>query len=151
MRISIKCSSAIHMLLMIAALSNQQKVTSELLASSVGNNPVETRKLLSSLKKANIIDVNRGPGGATLKISPEDITLLDIYSAVDAASLRELIGIHRNPANQCPFGKNIADLLSQPYAEIGEAVREKMANINLAQLLARLQEMEPSLNIKINS
>ena len=148
MRISVKCSSAIHMLLMIAALSGQQKVTSEFLASSVGNNPVEVRKLLSSLKKAELIDVSRGPGGATLKKSPEDITLLDIYSAVDAASLNELIGIHQNPASQCPFGKNIATVLSEPYAEIGETVREKMATITLAQLMNRLQEIEPALRIK---
>lgn len=122
------------------------KITSEFLASSVGNNPVEIRKLLSSLKKAGIIDVARGPGGAVLKKKPEDITLLEVYNAVDSASLDELIGVHGHPALQCPFGGNIGNLLAEPYAEIGEAVRQKMAEITLEQLVVRLREMEPVLS-----
>ena len=145
MRISVKCSSAVHVLLMIAVLPASYKITSDFLASSVGSNPVEIRKLLSSLKKAGIIDVNRGPGGAKLKKSPKDITLLDIYDAVDSASLDELIGVHSHPTLQCPFGKNIANLLAEPYAEISEAVREKMSAITLERLLTQLQKMEPTI------
>jgi len=145
MRISVKCSSAIHVLLMIAVLPSHYKITSEFLASSVGSNPVEIRKLLSSLKKAGIIDVARGPGGAVLRKKPEDISLWDVYHAVDSASLDELIGVHSHPAPQCLFGRNIGNLLAEPYAEIGEAVRRKMAAITLEQLIARLREMEPTL------
>ena len=145
MRISVKCSSAVHVLLMIAALPASYKITSEFLASSVGSNPVEIRKLLSGLKKAGIIDVARGPGGAVLKKKPEDITLLEIYNAVDSASLDQLVGVHSHPEKRCLFGRNIGGLLTEPYAEIGEAVRQKMASITLAQLLKRLLEMEPAL------
>lgn len=145
MRISIKCSSAVHILLMLALLPSERKITSGLLASSVGSNPVEIRKLLGSLKKAGIIDVARGPGGATLRREPKDISLLDIYTAVDSASLNELIGVHARPAPQCLFGKNIARLLAGPYAEIGEAVRAKMADVTLERLLARLLELEPAI------
>lgn len=145
MRISAKCSSAVHVLMMIAMLPEHCKVTSEFLASSVGIHAVEVRKLLSSLKKAGIIDVVRGPGGATLKKDPKDITLLDIYGAVDSTSIDELIGVHSNPAQECPFGKNIGDVLAQPYAEISDAVREKMEDITLEQLIARLQKVEPTI------
>ena len=146
MRINIKCSSAVHILLMIAMLSDSTKITSEFLACSVGNNPVEVRKLLSDLKKAGIIQVARGPGGATLCKAPKDITLLDIMGAVDPKSLDDLIGIHKNPAEACPFGKNIGNLLTQPYREISDTVREKMQNITLEQLCNRLKEMEPTLS-----
>ncbi len=145
MRISIKCSSAVHVLLMIAMLPGTCKITSELLASSVGSNPVEIRKLLSDMKRAGMIHVARGLGGATLMKEPKDITLLDIYDAVDPKSLDDLIGVHSHPAMQCPFGKNISDLLAEPYAEIGEVVRLKMASITLEQLCHRLKEMEPGI------
>ena len=145
MRVSVKCSTAVHMLLMIAALSKNSKVTSDFIASSTGTNPAEIRKLMSSLKRAGIIDVARGTGGAELKKPPEEISLLDIYSAVDTASLDKLIGIHANPAKQCPFGKNIARVLAEPYAEISGAVREKMAAVTLSRLLVRLGEIEPSV------
>lgn len=145
MRISVKCSSAVHMLLMIAARGSAQKITSDLLASSLGCNPVEVRRLLSSLKKAGIIDVPRGQGGATLRRPPDEITLLDVYAAVDSASLDELIGIHNHPAPQCPFGRNIEALLAEPYTKIGNAVRETMQGVTLMQLLSRLHELEPDL------
>ena len=145
MRINTKCSAAVHVLLMIAMLPSHFKITSEFLASSVGSNPVDIRKLLSSLKKAGIIAVVRGPGGATLVKEPKDITLLDIYQAVDPSSLDELVGIHEHPAPQCLFGKNINNLLAEPYAEIGEAVRQKMNSITLEQLSIRLYEMEPTI------
>lgn len=143
MRISIKCSSAVHILLMIAMLPADQKITSEFLSSSIGNNPVETRKLLSSLKKADIIDVSRGPGGATLKKEPQEITLLDIYNAVDSSSLDQLIGVHSHPEVRCPFGRNITELLIEPYTQIGNVVRSEMEAVTLAQLCNRLKEMEP--------
>lgn len=145
MRINIKCSSAIHILLMIAMMPDTHKVTSEFLASSVGSNPVDVRKLMSSLKKAELIEVARGPGGAKLKRLPGEITLLDIYHAVDSTPLDELIGIHAHPAEQCPFGRNIGDVLAEPYAEIGETVRQKMASITLKQLCNRLKGMEPEI------
>jgi len=145
MRVSVKCSSAVHILLMIAMPPGGQKITSDFLASSVGSNPVEIRKLLSSLKKAELIDVMRGPGGAVLKREPRDITLLDIYNAVDPASLDELIGVHRHAEKRCPFGRNIEELLSEPYAEISEAVRRGMSDITLERLCTRLREMEPRI------
>lgn len=148
MRISVKCSSAIHILLIVAMPPEGQKITSDFLASSVGNNPVEIRKLLGGLKKAGIIDVLRGPGGAALKREPRDITLLDIYNAVDPASLDELIGVHRHAEKRCPFGRNIEHLLSEPYGEISEAVQDKMAGITLERLCTRLREMEPAFDGK---
>lgn len=145
MRISTKCSSAVHVLLMVALLPATCKITSELLASSVGNNPVEIRKLLSDLQKAGIIRVARGPGGAVLMKPPREITLWDIYNAVDPKSLDDLIGVHSHPAPQCLFGRNIGDLLAEPYAQISEAVRREMDSITLEQLCDRLKEMEPAI------
>lgn len=145
MRINIKCSMAVHVLLMIATLSNQKKITSEFIASSVGCNPVEIRKLIGNLKKAGIINVYRGAGGAVLAKESKDITLLDIYSAVDPKSLDDLIGVHSHPAKECPFGKNIRDLLAEPYADIGRTVRHKMNTITLEQLNNRLKQIEPTI------
>lgn len=145
MRINTKCSSAVHVLLMIALMPPACKITSELLASSVGSNPVEIRRLLIDLKKAGIISVARGPGGATLLKAPRDITLLDIYNAVDPKSLDDLIGVHSHPEPRCLFGRNISALLSEPYAEIGETVRRKMDAITLERLCTRLKEIEPAL------
>lgn len=145
MRISVKCSTAVHVLLMIATLESKEKVTSDLLAKSVGRNPVEIRKLLSSLKKAGIIDVMRGTGGATLIHDPKTLTLFDIFSAVDPSSLDELIGVHQHPEKECPIGKNINTILEEPYQDIANTLRDTMSKITLESLVNKLKAIEPEL------
>jgi DNA-binding IscR family transcriptional regulator len=130
---------------MVAVLSPHKKVTSETLAESVGRNPVEIRKIFSGLKKAGIIDTSRGTGGAILLKDPKNITLFDIYSAVDPLSLNELIGIHENPSETCIVGRNITALLAEPYAKISNAVRQSMSSTTLDQLLQKLREIEPMM------
>jgi DNA-binding IscR family transcriptional regulator len=132
--------------MMIAILSPHEKVTSESLSVSVGRNPVEIRKIFSGLKKARIISISRGMHGtAALLKDPKNITLLDIYSAVDAQSLNELIGIHENPSQQCFVGRNISALLAEPYAKVGNAVRQAMASTTLDQLIQKLYQIEPMM------
>ncbi|MEG2174041.1 MAG: Rrf2 family transcriptional regulator, partial [Oscillospiraceae bacterium] len=62
MRISTKCSIALHCLLFIAEYESQTKVTSQLLSKSTGCNPVVIRNTLLALKKAGMISVARGVG-----------------------------------------------------------------------------------------
>jgi Rrf2 family protein len=144
MRISTRCSTAIHALLAIAVYAPYRKVTGSVLAESIGANPVEVRKVLGNLKKAGIIDILRGSGGMVLKMNPGDITFFDIYSAVDTVPLHELIGLHPHPSSACHIGKNIHTLLSQPFEEIAQAVKQTMETITLERLLNNLYEIEPS-------
>ena len=148
MRINVKCSSAVHILLMIASIPEDYKITSEFLSSSLGNNPVEVRKLLSSLKKAGLIEVVRGQGGTRLLKNPQDITLLDIYNAVDGNSIDNIIGIHSHPSQQCPFGKNINEVLSQSYRNISESLKEEMKSITLQQFIDNFNNIEPNVQVQ---
>ena len=78
MRISTKCSIALHCLIFITEYEDKTKVTSELLAKSTGCNPAAIRSILNSLQKADIIYVTRGIGGAHLNKSPENLTMWTI-------------------------------------------------------------------------
>ena len=73
MQISSRFTIATHMLIIIALKGKESKVTSDFLASSVGVNPVIIRKTLSQLKKAELISVARGTGGAEIIKNLEDI------------------------------------------------------------------------------
>ena len=67
MQIPSRFTIAVHILTLIAQnKGNETKLTSDLMAGSVGVNPVIIRKTLSQLKKADLISVQRGTGGATL-------------------------------------------------------------------------------------
>lgn len=135
MRISTKCSIALHCLVLIAEYQNEKKLTSELLAKSTGCNSAAIRSILNALKKANIISVVRGIGGAYLAREPEKLTIWDVYHALDPDGLTHFIGFHPNPSEECPVGKHIESVLKKPYEEIGASVQEAMDKISLQQIL----------------
>ena len=67
MQIPSRFTIAVHILTLIAQnKGNETKLTSDLMARSVGVNPVIIRKTLSQLKKADLIFVQRGSGGSDI-------------------------------------------------------------------------------------
>lgn len=94
MQISMKCSIAVHCLIFIHEAKGIAKVTSSLLAQSTGCNPVIIRNILSALKKAGLITIPRGTGGAELCLDPSQITLYQIYTALEPDGVSSIIGIH---------------------------------------------------------
>lgn len=68
-------------------------------------NPVVIRRILKQLKNAGIVTVARGSGGAWIAKSTEEITLLDLYKAVECVEDGQLFHFHENPNPLCPVGK----------------------------------------------
>ena len=137
MQISSRFTIATHMLVIIALKGKESKVTSDFLASSVGVNPVIIRKTLSQLKKAELISVARGTGGAEIIKNLEDISLLDIYQAVEClGKTGQLFSFHDNPNPDCPVGANIHGGLVEKLDKIQEAMEEELSQTSLAQVVA---------------
>lgn len=136
MYISAKCSVAVHVLIFIAEYGQEKKVTSELLALSTGSNPVSIRGILSALKKAGILSVRAGTGGAQLCLAPEDISLYSVCLAVEPGFARKLIGVHPTPSPLCPVGRNIRRVLKDSYRKIGDGLCNSLKSVTLADILA---------------
>ena len=139
MQLSMKCSVAVHCLLFIWEARGKARVTSTLLAQSTGANPVVIRNILSALKKAGLITVPRGQGGAELCRDPEQITLYQIYAALEPQGLTSLIGIHPCDGRACPVAQNIRRVLRHPYRQIEDAIAATMDGITLASLIQDLE------------
>ena len=135
MQLSMKCSIAVHCLIFIYEAKGKAKVTSGLLAQSTGCNPVIIRNILSALKKAGLITVARGPGGAELCRDPSEITLFMIYSALEPGGVTGLIGIHPCDGRSCPVAQNIRAVLQGPYHQIEASIRQTMEQNTLASML----------------
>ena len=116
------------------------RVTSALLSKSTGTNAASVRAALSALKRAGIIDVARGTGGATLARRPETVTLLDIYQAVEPTSLDDAIGIHHSGNPDCPVAQNISAVLRDAYQPVADAMAAAMRKVTLADTLADYRE-----------
>ena len=139
MQISMKCSIAVHCLIFIHEARGIAKVTSSLLAESTGSNPVVIRNILSALKKAGLITIPRGTGGAELCADPSQITLYQIYTALEPDGVTSLIGIHPCQGRPCPIAQNIRKVLQTPYTKIEEAVKETMEQITLQSMIDEFQ------------
>ncbi len=152
MQISSRFTIAVHALICIETFKNDYKVTSDFLASSVNVNPVVIRRLLQQLKKAGIVNVIRGSGGAEVKKPLNEITLLDIYNAVECVE-GELFHFHENPSKLCPVGKNIHAILDTRLEEIQKAMEQEMASVTIQDIMEDTKKLimaEPNTPPQIN-
>lgn len=141
MQISMKCSIAVHCLIFIHEAKGIAKVTSSLLAESTGCNPVIIRNILSALKKAGLITIPRGTGGAELSADPSQITLYQIYTALEPNGVTSIIGIHPCQDRPCPVAQNIGKVLQTPYHRIEDAIKETMEEITLESLIVKFHQL----------
>ena len=135
MQISSRFTIAVHVLICIETFKKDMKTTSDFLASSVNVNPVVIRRILQQLKKAGIVEVKRGSGGADLARDPADITLLDVYTAVESVEEGRLFHFHENPNPQCPVGSNIHNILDDRLKRIQDAMEDQMRSVTIRDVM----------------
>lgn len=140
MKISSRFTVAVHTLLAIRTFGNEYKTTSEFIASSVNVNPVVIRRTLLSLKAAGLVTVKAGSGGAALAKDIKDISLYDVYAAVDCIE-GSLFHFHENPNADCPVGKNIHAILDTHLAAAQTAMENELKSVTLADLTEHLNSL----------
>ena len=142
MKITSKFTIAVHTLLVIDMLGKENKVTSDFIAASVRVNPVIIRRTLLSLKAAGMVEVKAGSGGASLIKAPKDITLLDVYRAVDAVENTDggIFRFHENPNPACPVGRNIHTVLDGHLSSAQRALEDELQKVTLADLIKTLDD-----------
>lgn len=138
MQISTRFTIGVHTLLCIAYFDGQYRTTSKFIASSVNANPVVIRRALVQLKDAGLIEVAAGTGGASLAKPASDITLLDVFDAVESVEDGGLFDFHANPNPACPVGGSMHALLDGRLHEAEEALRASLARTTLQDLLDEL-------------
>lgn len=136
-QISTRFSIAVHILSVIAVSSID--CTGDYIAGSVNTNPVIIRRIMGMLKKAGLLEVRPGVGGASLLKSPEQITLLDVYRAVNVTEENQLFRIHEDPNIQCPVGRNIESVLQSELREAQSSMEQRLAQTTLSQLTANFK------------
>lgn len=134
MQITSRLTVALHIFACIDAFQGQYKLTSEFLASSANVNPVVIRRLLQQLKAAGLLTVTRGSGGCAVTRPMEEITVLDVYRAVECVEQDTLFHIHENPNPQCPVGRNIRGVLDDKLSRVQRAMEAEMAAIPLSEI-----------------
>lgn len=136
-KISSRFTIAVHILSIIK--QNPSTIcTSEFMAESVNTNTVVIRKIVSYLKKAGIVQVRRGTGGASLVKNLDAITLLEVFRSVEVVEEDKLFHLHENPNPDCPIGANIQAVLELILVQAQEAMERVLANITMEQVITSL-------------
>ncbi len=92
---------------------------------------------MGQLKAAGLVTVEPGVGGASLARRPEEITLLDVFDAVEVTP-HDLFSFHDDPNPACPVGGSVHAVLDGKLASAQNALRADLGKTTLADLLAEL-------------
>ncbi|MFE6076996.1 Rrf2 family transcriptional regulator [Paenibacillus sp. NPDC057886] len=139
-QISSRFSIAVHTLSLIAVVPNE--CTGDFIAKSVNTNPVIIRRIMSKLKQAGLIEVRPGVGGASLLKDPADITLLDIYRALEVVEDGELFNFHKHPNPNCPVGSMIEQTLRAELIEAQIAMEQRLKRVTIQQMMDQVHVSE---------
>lgn len=127
---------AIHVLALMAK-SCDDRLKSEYIANSVKTNPVVIRRLLRNLYEAKLVVSQTGAcGGSCLTRQPNEISLFEIYRAVECG---EVFALRRQkPDQDCPVGKGIETVLCNLQKEVDTAIEERLSKTSLQDVIERI-------------
>lgn len=141
MSISSRFAVGIHILALID-LNKDGISSSEFLAGSVNTNPAVIRKIMGMLKKAGLVEVHPGIAGAKPARDLSEITLLDVYKAVNVVQEKELFSVHENPNPACPVGRNIQDTIIPLLSAAQLALEKALGNVTIDDVVKDIIKKE---------
>ena len=131
-------SIAIHALGLLAR-AEDKPLKSEQIACLVKTNPVVIRRILSELRRAQIVVSQAGAAGGTrLARKPEEILLVEIYRVIES---RQIFALHRRkPDEKCEIGQSIEVVLLQIQNKLDRAIEDGLGKITLADVLEMIED-----------
>ncbi len=139
MKYSTKLSDAAHVLILIALNQDDFDLSSTSIAQSVKTNPGYIRQIMMKLRRAGLMSSVAGHVKPALTKPANNISLLDVYKAVEGDKHLLHLDTHTNP--ECGVGMNIQLALRDYYDEVQSAAEEKMERITLQDIIDSYHKM----------
>ncbi|GEQ00491.1 Rrf2 family transcriptional regulator [Staphylococcus arlettae] len=137
MKISSRFTVAVHILALLK-IEKEYTLTSSQIAESVNTNPVVIRRLMGKLKDAGFIEVSRGNSGVRLLKSLDEITLFDVYKAVEVVEQGHLFQIHEDTNINCTVGANIQIVLEVILENAQDAMEAVLKSVTLDNIVNKI-------------
>ena len=144
MKYSTRLSDAVHIMVYIE-LYKGQSLSSTDISVSIQTNPTYVRQLMAKLKAANLLQSTRGIAKPTLTQKPEQISLLDIYKAIEGEKPLLHLDTHVNP--ECNVGIYIQYALQDHYDTVQKTAEKSMAQITLQNIIDTFREKCRSVSV----
>jgi Rrf2 family protein len=138
MKKSTKLSDILHILLHMA--DSSEPVTSEQLAKSIQSNPAFVRRTMGGLRELGLVQSEKGHhGGWTLSCDLAQVTLYDIYQAVDAPTLIALG--NRAESSTCLVEQAVNETTGNAFERAEALILEQFRHTTLADLLKSVKQL----------
>lgn len=134
-KLSTRTAMAVHILTLVGAHPDVA-FSSEELAGSLGVHPVVVRQVTSRLRAAGLVETRQGKAGLRLTRPAREITLLDVYRAVEDGDA--LLALHARPNPSCTVGANIQAALEDMFEDAQAAFERSLAARTVADVTARV-------------
>jgi Rrf2 family protein len=133
-------SIAVHVMAALACGCRQGvDITSSDLATSVNTSASFVRRVLAKLSKAGLVETATGKAGKTwLAKDPKQISLLDIYEAVDAP--RAFAIHHYAEQKACVVSCHIKTALEKALRKTQKAMETSLREMSLAQIVTEVKK-----------
>jgi len=134
MAVNVQFPIAVHIM---AALGHRRglETTSSELAMSVNTSPSFVRRVLAKLSKAGLVATSTGKAGACwLARDAKDISLLDIYEAIDAPKAFSIHNYKEQKA--CSVSCSIKSALEKALQKTQKAMEDSLDDISLSQIVS---------------
>lgn len=127
-------SIAVHLMIALG-YGDGRRATSGELAGSINTSPSFVRRILAKLSKAGLVSTTTGKSGfCLLSKKPEEISLLEIYKAVDAP---QTFAIHDYPVQEsCRVSCNIEAVMRKVLERAQNSFEGSLEETTLAELVA---------------
>jgi Rrf2 family protein len=132
MAVNTRFATGVHALLLLAVEPDVLQ-TSEDVARKLNTNPVVIRRVFSLLQQAELVESQKGPsGGSKLARPAKEITLGDIYKAIDHGEL------FHAPSFSGPHVAKASSALDQVFKDAEHSLREQLSKTTLNQLIKKI-------------
>lgn len=125
---------AMALALIAQEMRKGKPVTSSAIAAMVGVHPVHVRRVMGALREAGLVQSQSGPtGGWELARDPKEITLYDIYVALEPELPFEMPA--RVPDACCRFAPYLPQALAGAMDSAKQALQQHLRGVTLDQVL----------------
>lgn len=120
------------------------ELSSAAISASIEANQSVVRRMMAKLVKAGLLNSQPGKVAPTLVKDPKDVTLLDVYLAVE--DNHDLLHIDAKTSPLCIVGGNIQDTLNGIYTTVEQDAENSMAKHTLAEIIDDILVREQARN-----
>lgn len=129
-----RLSDVLHILLHLGQAEGP--LTSDVLAEALGTNAAALRRMMAGLREAGYVQSEKGHGGGWVLVRPlADVSLLDVYAALDRPNLFALGSRSNDPT--CTVERRVNAVLAETMAEAEALFVRRFAEVMLDELLPK--------------